>query len=274
MKVDFGSEGLQFSVEDGVARLTFNRPNRRNAVDPELRQAILRAIAEIRDDPEIRAALVTGAGKAFCSGADLSRIDWYEIVPERQRGTPGHVAREDGRRYGWWRIIRDVWENEKPFVAAVNGPAYGFGANFALACDIVIAAESAQFCEIFVRRGLPVEASGAYLLSRCLSPQRAKELALLGEPISGAVAAEWGLANRCVPDEDLLAVAGEFARKLATGPTIGIGQVKGQINDAYDSSFEQSWKNEVTLLGMGIGGDQEEARLAFQERREPKFTGR
>src|SRR5207302_8523201 len=131
--------GVKFEVIDAVAHITLNRPERRNAVDPEMRRAILAAVAEVRDDPEIRAALVTGAGKAFCSGADLSRIDWYEIAPERQRGTPGHVAREDGRRHGWWRIIRDVWENEKPFVAAVNGPAYGFGCNFALACDIVVA---------------------------------------------------------------------------------------------------------------------------------------
>jgi 2-(1,2-epoxy-1,2-dihydrophenyl)acetyl-CoA isomerase len=274
MTMDFGSDGLLFEVKDGIAHLTLNRPKRRNAVDPELRQAIILAVAEIRDDPEIRAALVTGAGGSFCSGADLGRVDWYQIPPERQRGTPGHVAREDGRRYGWWRVIRDIWENEKPFVAAVNGPAYGFGCNLALACDIVVAAESARFCEIFIQRGLPVEAAGAYLLTRCLSPQRAKELALLGEPVSGKVAAEWGLANRCVSDEDLLAVAGDFARRLAAGPTIGVGQVKGQINDAYDSSFEQSWKNEVTLLGMGIGDDQQEALRAFQERRQPRFTGR
>src|SRR5438094_7568828 len=87
--------GVKFEVIDAVAHITLNRPERRNAVDPEMRRAILAAVAEVRDDPEIRAALVTGAGKAFCSGADLSRIDWYEIAPERQRGTPGHVARED-----------------------------------------------------------------------------------------------------------------------------------------------------------------------------------
>ncbi|MEV8546514.1 enoyl-CoA hydratase-related protein [Streptomyces sp. NPDC051572] len=272
--IDFSSAGLEFTVKDSVAWLELNRPERRNAVTPEMRKAIIGAIAEVRDDPGIRAAVVTGVGNAFSSGADLGRVDWYEIPEERQRGTAGHVAREDGRRYGWWRIIRDVWENEKPFVAAVSGPAYGFGCNFALACDIVIAAESARFCQVFVNRGLPVEAAGAYLLTRALSPLRAKEMAMLGEPVSGQQAAEWGLANRCVPDDQLLDVAGDFARRLASGPTIGIGQVKGQINDAYDSSFDQVWKQEVTLLGLGVGDDGAEAMTAFKEHRAPQYKGR
>src|SRR5262249_44095767 len=148
------------------------------------------------------------------------------------------------------------------------------GCNFALACDIVVAAESARFCQVFIKRGLPVEAAGAYLLTRSVSPVRAKEIALLGEPISGKQAHEWGLANRCVPDEDLLAVAGDYARRLAALPTIGVGHIKSQINDAIDSSFEQVWKNEVTLLGIGIGSDGAEAMRAFAERREPRFTGR
>jgi 2-(1,2-epoxy-1,2-dihydrophenyl)acetyl-CoA isomerase len=107
-----------------------------------------------------------------------------------------------------------------------------------------------------------------------VSPVRAKEIAMLGEPVSGQLAAEWGLANRCVPDEDLLDVAGDFARRLASSPTIGIGHIKGQINDALDSSFDQVVKNEVTFLGLGIGDDGQEAMRAFQERREPRFKGR
>jgi 2-(1,2-epoxy-1,2-dihydrophenyl)acetyl-CoA isomerase len=274
MAPDFSLAGLDFKVEEGVAWLTLNRPHLRNAVDHPLRDALLAAIEEVRDDPDIRAVVITGAGKAFCSGADLSQADHIEIKPGRRRGTHSHIAREDGRRFGWWRIIRDLWENEKPFVAAVNGAAYGFGCNFALACDIVIAAESARFSEVFVKRGLPVEAGGAYLLTRSLSPVRAKEIAMLGEPVSGPQAAEWGLANRCVPDEDLLEVAGDFARRLASSPTIGIGHIKGQLNDALDSSFDQVVKNEVTFLGLGIGDDGQEAMRAFQERREPQFKGR
>jgi 2-(1,2-epoxy-1,2-dihydrophenyl)acetyl-CoA isomerase len=275
MNVDsWASVGLDFTVADGVSHLTLNRPERRNAVTPELRNALLEALAETRDDPEIRAVLVTGNGAAFCSGADISRRDWNQIPQDRYRGTQGNVAREDGRRHGWWRVIKAVWENEKPFVAAVNGPAYGFGCNFALACDIVIAGESAQFSEVFVKRGLPVEAGGAYLMSRFLSPARAKEMALFGEPVDGRRAEQWGLANRCVPDDQLATVALDFARRLAALPSIAVGHIKGQVNDAYESSFEQVWKNEVTLMGLGIGSDFAEARAAFDERREPRFTGR
>lgn len=274
MTIDFSSAGLDFVVKDGIAHMTFNRPHRRNAITPELRKAVVAAVAEIREDPEIRCALVSGMGEAFSSGADLARTDWFDTPEERWRGNYAHVAREDGRRYGWWRTTRDVWECEKPFVAAVRGPAYGFGCTFALACDIVIAAESARFCSVFVNRGLPVEAAGAFLLARALSPVRAKEMAMLGEPVTGQQAADWGLANRCVPDDQLLEVAGEFARKLATGPSIGIGHVKGQINDAYDSTLEQVAKHEVTLTGLGIGDDGMEALTAFKEKRPAQFKGR
>ena len=146
--------GIDFSVADAVAWITLNRPQLRNAVDVRMRNALLAAIEEIRDDPGIRAAVVTGAGTAFCSGADLG-ADPVEANPDRRRGDMAIIAREDARRFGWWRVIQAIWENEKPFVAAVNGPAYGFGCNFALACDLVVCAESATFCEIFVRRGLP-----------------------------------------------------------------------------------------------------------------------
>jgi 2-(1,2-epoxy-1,2-dihydrophenyl)acetyl-CoA isomerase len=266
--------GLAFRVEDGVAWLVLDRPHVRNAVHHPLRDALLAAIEEVRDDPAIRAAVVTGSGTSFCAGADLSSPPHIEILPERQRGSLANTAREDGRRFGWWRLVRAIWENEKPFLAAVNGPAYGFGCNLALACDLVIAAESAVFSEVFVKRGLPLEAAGAYLLTRAVSPVRAKEIALFGDPIPAHTAAEWGLANRCVPDAELLAVAGDWARRLAEGPTIGIGHVKGQLNDALEQTMEQAAKHEVTLLGLGIGSDAQEAMLAFKERRRPRFTGR
>ena len=266
--------GLDYRVEDGVAWLVLDRPQVRNAMHHPMRDALLAAIEEVRDDPAVRAAVVTGSGTAFCAGADLSSPPHIEISPDRQRGTLANVAREDGRRFGWWRLVRAIWENEKPYLAAVNGPAYGFGCNLALACDLVIAAESAAFSEVFVKRGLPLEAAGAYLLTRSVSPVRAKEIALFGDPVTGRTAAEWGLANRCVPDDELLAVAGEWARRLADGPTIGIGHVKGQINDALDQTMEQVTKQEVTLLGLGIGSDAGEAMLAFKERRQPRFSGR
>lgn len=266
--------GLDFQVTDGLATLTLNRPELRNAVSRPLRRALIEALVEVDLLPEIRAALVTGAGASFCSGADLSQPDVHDLAPEHRRGTQVHIAREDGLLFGWWRVIEKVWENRKPIVAAVNGPAYGFGCNFAFACDLVIAAESARFCEIFVQRGLPLEASGAYLLTRSISPVRARELALFGDPLSGATAAEWGLVNRCVPDEELMSVATDWAQRLASGPTIGIGQIKSQINFGLDQSIRQTWRDEVTFLGIGVGDDGAEAMRSFKERRQPKFTGR
>ena len=270
----WAAAGLDFRVENSVAFLTLNRPHIKNAVTHPLRNAILASLDEVRSDPAIRAALVTGAGTAFCSGADLSEADHIEIPPEHRRGTPTHVRREDGLAYGWWRIIEKVWENTKPIVAAVNGPAYGFGCNFAFACDLVIAAESARFSEIFVQRGLPLEASGAYLLTRSISPVRARELALFGDPLPATTAEQWGLVNRCVPDAELMKVATEWAERLASGPTIGIGHIKSQINQGLDMNIRQTWREEVTFLGIGPGEDQAEAGLAFREKRAPKFTGR
>jgi 2-(1,2-epoxy-1,2-dihydrophenyl)acetyl-CoA isomerase len=266
--------GLEFEVKNEVAVLVFNRPHRRNAVHHPLRDALLAALDEVRGDPGIRAALVTGAGAAFCSGADLSEPDHIEIPPEHRRGTPTHIAREDGLTYGWWRVIQKVWENPKPIVAAVNGPAYGFGCNFAFACDLVIAAESARFCEIFVQRGLPLEAAGAYLLTRSVSPARAREIALFGDPLPARTAEEWGLVNRCVPDAEMLTVATEWAERLARGPTIGIGHIKSQINAGLDMNIQQTWREEVTFLGIGPGADMAEAAAAYREKRAPRFTGR
>ncbi|MDP3893577.1 enoyl-CoA hydratase/isomerase family protein [Nocardioides sp.] len=266
--------GLDFDVKNGLALMTLNRPHVLNGVSRPLRNALLDALELINLDPEIRAALVTGAGRAFCSGADLSQDDVHDLSPERRRGTDVHIRREDGLSYGWWRVIERVWENKKPIVAAVNGPAYGFGCNFAFASDLVIAAESARFCEIFVQRGLPLEASGAYLLSRSISPVRARELALFGEPLSGAKAEEWGLVNRCVPDDQLMGVATEWAEKLAAGPTIGLGHIKSQINQGLDMNIRQTWRDEVTFLGIGIGDDGAEAMMSFKEKRKPEFRGR
>ncbi|GAB3715709.1 enoyl-CoA hydratase/isomerase family protein [Nocardiopsis oceani] len=266
--------GLDFGVQNGVALLILNRPHVRNAVDRPLRRALLDALDMVSLDPGIRAGLVTGADGAFSSGADLGQEDVHDTPPEYRRGNGVHVRREDGLRFGWWRVIEKVWTNTKPIVAAVSGPAYGFGANFAFACDAVIAGRSARFCEVFVRRGLPLEAGGAYLLTRSLSAVRAKELALFGDALSAERAEEWGLVNRCVPDDEVLPTATEWAERLASGPTIGISHIKSQINNAFDMSIQQTWREEATFLGIGPGDtDSTEAMRSFVEKREPRFTG-
>lgn len=272
---EWKEHGLDFEVRNNVARLTMNRPHVRNAVDRPLRRSLLEALDLVSLDPDIRAALVTGADGAFSSGADLGQDDVHDMPPEYRRGTGVHTRREDGLRFGWWRVIERVWTNTKPIVAAVSGPAYGFGANFAFACDAVIAGRSARFCEVFVRRGLPLEAGGAYLLTRSLSAVRAKELSLFGDALSAERAEEWGLVNRCVPDDEVLPTATQWAERLASGPTIGISHIKSQINNALDMTIQQTWREEATFLGIGPGdADSAEAMASFAERREPRFTGR
>ncbi|MFA7323182.1 MAG: enoyl-CoA hydratase-related protein [Candidatus Nanopelagicales bacterium] len=266
--------GLDFHIENQVAFLILNRPHIKNAVTHPLRNAILKALDEVNINPDIRAAVIHGAGGAFCSGADLSEADHNEIPVPYRRGERHHMAREDGLMFGWFRVIEKMIQNLKPIVTAVDGAAYGFGCNFALAGDIIVAGETARFCEVFVQRGLPLEASGAYLLTRSVSPAIAKEIALFGEPVSAPQALAWGLVNRVVPADQVLVEATKLAEKLANGPTIMIGQIKAQINDALDQNLRQTWKDEVTYLGLGPGSDGAEAMLAFKEKRAPKFTGR
>ena len=266
--------GLDYYVKNQVAYLILNRPHIKNAVTHPLRNAILKALDEVNINADIRAAVIHGADGCFCSGADLSEADHIEIPVEHRRGFQQHIGREDGLLHGWYRVIEKMWSNLKPIVAAVDGAAYGFGANFALAADYIVAGETARFCEVFVQRGLPLEASAAYILSRSVSPVRAKEIALFGDPLPAPKALEWGLVNVVVPPAEVLAKATEVAERLASGPTIMIGHIKAQLNDALDQNMRQSWKDEVTYLGIGPGSDGQEAMLAFKEKRAPKFTGR
>jgi 2-(1,2-epoxy-1,2-dihydrophenyl)acetyl-CoA isomerase len=184
------------------------------------------------------------------------------------------VARDDGLLYGWYRLLESMWRSETPFIAAVNGPAIGGGCQLALACDLIYASETATFWEIFARLGLPLEGGAAWLLTRSLSLPLAKEMALLSEPLSAARAAEWRLINGCVPAEELESVVADVARKLATlsapgkgpGATVmtrdvsaRLGQIKGQLNAAWEQSMWQTFREEATLLNVPAGDVSEEA---------------
>src|SRR5579875_495533 len=270
--------GLLYEIDDEVAWLRLNRPQKRNAMDHYptgngpggmgLRDALLAAIHEVSEDSGVKAAIITGTGTAFSSGADLTQEGGpIEIPPERRRGAL--TARDDGLLYGWYRLMEAIWRSVKPFIAAVNGPAAGGGCQLALACDLIIASERASFWEVFVRWGLPLEGGGAWLLTRSLSLARAKELALLGEPLPAKTAEEWGLINRCVPHEALEPTASEWAQRLAkmgppsSGPRGGIaagprpdlsariGHIKGQINAAWEQDLWQTFREEVSLLALG-----------------------
>jgi 2-(1,2-epoxy-1,2-dihydrophenyl)acetyl-CoA isomerase len=266
--------GLLYEVdEDGAAWLRLNRPEKRNAMDRPLRNALLGAIHEVSEDPTVRAAVITGNGVAFSSGADLTQVGGAgEVPPERRR--EGHDGtRTDGLLYGWSRLMNGIWNSEKPFLAAVNGIAAGGGCQLALGCDLILAHEDARFWEVFVRRGLPLEGGGAWILTKLTSLVRAKEMAIFGDPVSAADAERWGLVNRVVPAAEWDETVKAWAKRLASGPTIRIGHIKDQLNSVYDATMRQSFRDEVTFLHMGAGSDQGEAMRAYAERRDPNFTG-
>ncbi len=269
----WAAAGVDFEVREGVAWVRLDRPAKRNAIDRPMRTAMLGAVHEIAEDPGTRAAVITGNGTAFCSGADLTQDQGPIEVPRERRVGGPNVTRTDGLLYGWWRLFKAIWDAEKPFVAAVNGPAAGFGCQLAFACDLVLAADEAYFWEIFVQRGLPLEGGAAWVLPRLTSLVRAKEMALFGEPLSAARAEQWGLINRTVNAAELIDMAASWAKRLADGPTLRVGQIKQQLNRSLESGMELTFREEVTLLSMG-GEDSEEAMQAYAERREPRFTGR
>ncbi len=273
----WANAGLLYEVADGVAWLRMNRPERANAMDhyptgggPDgmgLRDALLAAIHEASEDPDVKVAVITGTGSTFSAGADLRQAGGaLEIPPDRRRAAT--VARDDGLLYGWYRLFESIWRSETPFIAAVNGPAIGGGCQLALACDLIYASEDATFWEIFARIGLPLEGGAAWLLTRSLSLPLAKEMALLGEPLSARRAEEWRLINRCVPASELEAVVTDVAGRLvhigppAKGPAAStverdlsarIGHIKGQLNAAWEQSMWQTFRDEAALLNVAAG---------------------
>ena len=258
--------GLLYEVDDhGVAWLRLNRPDKRNAIDRPLRTALLDAFDELSEDPTVKVAVITGTGTAFCSGADVTQDGGPIEIPPDRRMTGPNGPRDDGLLYGWYRLMESIWRCEKPFISAVNGAAVGAGCQLALACDLILAAESAAFWEVFVRRGLPLEGGAAWLLTRSISLPRAKELALYGEPLAAEEAERWGLINRCVPLDELETTTRDWAHRLADvgAPERGqsmptsrdvsrrVGHIKGQLNAAWEETMQQSFVTEVTLLGLG-----------------------
>ena len=262
-------QAIQFRVESGVGWLTMNRPEMRNALNAQMREEMLAVFADVAANPEIRCLVLTGAGKGFCTGADLSANRPAASEPPM----PG--AARTAMRASSQRLIRTVWELEKPVVAAVNGVAAGFGVHLALACDLIVASEEARFIEVFVRRGICVDAGGAYLLLRRIGMARAKELVFLGDDLSAADAERIGLINRCVPGDRLESTARELAERVARGPTFALGMSKWLLNRSLDSDLETSFSEEAFAQSLvGQSEDIKEGMRAFVEKRQPEFKGR
>ncbi|MCX8071926.1 MAG: enoyl-CoA hydratase [Candidatus Binatia bacterium] len=260
-------ETVAYKLENNVAWVTLNRPEQRNAVNATMREELIRIFHDAQTNSDIRALVLTGAGKGFCTGADLSG--------SRGQGPQGPGATRLVMKGSSQRLIRALWELEKPVVCAVNGVAAGLGAHLAFASDFVIAAQEARFIEIFVRRGLAVDAGGAFLLPRLIGLQRAKELVFFGDDLSAEDAHCWGLVNRVVPADQLEATARSWAERLARGPTIALGFSKRLLNRSLDGDLETCLEEEG--LAQAIVAQSEDLRegvQAFIERRDPVFKGR
>ncbi|MGX1369290.1 2-(1,2-epoxy-1,2-dihydrophenyl)acetyl-CoA isomerase [Streptomyces canus] len=253
------------TVEGQVAHLTLNRPEVLNALTPGGRDRVIELVESASADPDVRAVVLTGAGRGFCAGADL-------------RGAPAATAPGDVTRtirLGAQRLIAAVLDCEKPVVAAVNGTAAGIGAHLALACDLVLAAESARFIEVFVRRGLVPDGGGAYLLTRLLGPRRAKELMFFGDALGAADAERLGLVNRVVPDAELDKTAREWATRLAAGPTRTLALTKQLVNASLDTDRATAFAAEAAAQELNMAtADAQEGVASFVERRSPEFRGR
>jgi 2-(1,2-epoxy-1,2-dihydrophenyl)acetyl-CoA isomerase len=269
---------------DGVAWLTLNRPEAGNALSPALREDLIRRLDDASGDPLTRAVVLTAAGaRHFCTGADLGAAPGVQPpdagqspgaslppgLPERPAGS---VARAIAG--GAQRLISSVLDCEKPVIAAVNGTAAGLGSHLAYACDLVLAAETAKFIEVFVRRGLVVDGAGAYLLTRRIGVHRAKELIFFGDDLPAAAAARLGLVNRVVPAGELAETARAWAQRLAAGPTVALGLGKRLVNRALDVDRATALAEEAMAAEINMASvDGQEGLRAFRERRTPAFRG-
>jgi len=218
------------SLEADVLTITLNRPDKLNAFTPEMHKELRAALERARDERAIRALLLTGAGRAFCSGQDLSE---RKVAPG---AAPIDLSVSLGSYYN--PLVRRLRELPKPIVCAVNGVAAGAGANIALACDIVLAARSASFVQSFARLGLVPDSGGTYFLPRLVGTARAMALALLAEPLAAEEAERWGLIWKVFDDERLMSEAIALARRLAAGPTRGFASIKRAINASGGNSLD------------------------------------
>jgi enoyl-CoA hydratase/carnithine racemase len=246
----------------GVVTVTLNRPERKNALNAAMFNELLTVFREVNDATADRVLVITGAGDAFCSGADLS--------------ARGSDTRHPLQRLHWVAdIALALHRIPKPVIAKVNGVAAGAGMNLALGCDLIVAADTARFSEIFARRGLSVDFGGSWLLPRLVGMHRAKELAFFADIISAKEAAEMGLVNRVVPASELDAFVGDWADRLAAGPPLALSMTKRLLTNSFSMTMDEALEAEGLAQSVNSGTeDAPEAIRAFLEKREPKFKGR
>ncbi|WP_316574355.1 enoyl-CoA hydratase/isomerase family protein [Nocardia canadensis] len=244
---------------EGVRTITLNRPHRKNAITWQMWAQLRDALRGAADDRTVRALVITGAGGAFCSGADVSSI---------ADGHPAHKMRL------LTEVALELHELPKPTIAKVTGVAVGAGWNLALGCDLVVATPQARFCQIFAARGLSLDLGGSWLLPKLVGLQQAKRLALLAEMIDAEQAREMNLVTYLVPGGEIDAFVDDLAARLAAGPPIALAQTKALLNEGADRSLRDALAGEARAQGVNFAGtDAPEAFSAFADKRDAQFTG-
>jgi 2-(1,2-epoxy-1,2-dihydrophenyl)acetyl-CoA isomerase len=260
-------ETIKYELQDNVAVITFNRPEALNALSLGLTKDLFSAVNKAIED-KARAVVLTGEGRAFCSGGDLREMQsmWQKEGRIEAFMEEPLKALHD--------VILLIRETPIPFVAAVQGVCAGAGTNFALACDLVFAAENASFNEAFVRIGLSPDCGGSFFLPRAVGEKLAAEIFMTGDTLSAERAAKIGMINRVVPAENLAEESLKMARKLALAPTASIGRIKKMLNASFANDLAQQLDLEHQLqIESGKGSDFKEGVQSFFEQRAPNFTG-
>jgi enoyl-CoA hydratase/carnithine racemase len=263
--------GVLHDVSDGVATITLNRPERLNAATFELGEALRQAFACAGADPQVRAVVLTGAGRAFCAGDDVEAA-WGD---PRMAATLAELA---GPRPPLTPEVAAILDCPVPTIAAVNGVALGIGMDLAVACDLIVAGESARFGQVYVTMGLMADVCGYWRLPQLIGPAAAAELLLTGEIIDAARAATLGLASRVVPDDELAPTAAALAGRIAANPPLAVRLVKEGLRRGVGRS-RADLDELAAFVGNGLArlfatDDHREAVAAFVEKRAPQFTGR
>jgi 2-(1,2-epoxy-1,2-dihydrophenyl)acetyl-CoA isomerase len=266
-------EQVRFEIVNQVAWITIDRPEAGNALSPPCRDRIRDLVASTNASHHARCIVLTATGqKLFCPGADLS----HAAETDRAEGVPDRVVGDVRRMMmdGQYTLFPTLLDSDLPIIAAVNGTAAGMGAHLAFACDLVIAADTAKFIEIFARRGLVVDALGAYLLPRLIPLHKAKELVFFADDLPAEEAERLGLVNKVVPAAELTIAATAWAERLASGPTRALSLSKWLLNQSFDADRRtmmqaESWAVEVNTHSQDFA----EGLASFRERREPEWRG-
>lgn len=264
------------AIADGVATLTMNRPEARNALSGEMGAALSEAVQRLAYDPKVRVVVLTGAGGAFCAGGDVKGFaaDTGRGAGVGSASGPSVEQRVAGLRRGM-EVVKLLHEMPKPTLAVIPGPAAGAGLSLALACDLRISADHAKLTTAFSKVGLAGDYGGSYFLSHLVGAAKTRELYFTADVITGAEAAALGIVNRSVPAEDLPQVAADYARKLAALPTVAVGYMKRNLNLSQHATLSEVLDLEAqNMVRTMMTEDHKAASQAFVEKRAPEFAGR